>query len=166
MFESLQEELAFYKTLFAIACIIALISGTLFCLVLRRNVVIQRRHDTALTKLKSELDDAGKDNVRLRRVLDTPKPYPFNAQPRQVRHYTNAEFEAALTADLSDACAVCSHAKGEHYSAGPVCTRCSCDGFVAKPQPMRCEVCGTPIDKLFAGGAQVCGAGCAIAQGV
>lgn len=81
MFVSLQEELAFFKTLFAIACIVALIGGTLFCLVLRRNVVIQRRYDTALTKLKSELDDAGKDNVRLRRVLDMPKPYPFNVQP-------------------------------------------------------------------------------------
>ena len=61
MFVSLQEELAFFKTLFAIACIVALIGGTLFCLVLRRYALRTRKYERDGDDLLSALARAKAD---------------------------------------------------------------------------------------------------------
>ena len=74
MFVSLQEELAFFKTLFAIACIVALISGTLFCLVLRRYALRTRKYERDVDDLLSAL-------ARAKAGLDW-EPRPVEQRPR------------------------------------------------------------------------------------
>lgn len=85
MFDSLLEELAFYKTAFAIAGLIALTLGVIVVLVLRRHVIDQALAGARIDKLNAELDSCSTDNIRLRRIINADKPYPFDILDNLIR---------------------------------------------------------------------------------